>query len=59
MGDRRAVSLISIAPLPGAGIAPKSTIYKLQLQLAGIDRGVYGEHSSTLARHPSGLTSGW
>jgi len=34
-------------------MALKSTIYKLQLQLADIDRGVYGEHSLTLARHPS------
>lgn len=34
-------------------MALKATIYKAQLQLADIDRGIYGEHSLTIARHPS------
>jgi uncharacterized protein YaeQ len=34
-------------------MAIKSTIYKAQLQLADMDRGVYADHSLTLARHPS------
>lgn len=34
-------------------MALKSTIFKATLQLADIDRGVYGTHALTLARHPS------
>jgi uncharacterized protein YaeQ len=34
-------------------MALKSTIYKVQLSLADMDRGVYGEHNLTLALHPS------
>ena len=34
-------------------MALKSTIYKAQLSLADMDRGVYGEHALTLALHPS------
>jgi uncharacterized protein YaeQ len=34
-------------------MALKSTIYKAQLQVADMDRGVYGDHALTLARHPS------
>lgn len=34
-------------------MALKSTVYRIQLQLADMDRHVYGDHSLTLARHPS------
>ena len=34
-------------------MALKATIYKAQLQLSDMDRGVYGEHWLTIARHPS------
>ncbi len=34
-------------------MALKATIYKAQLQLSDVDRGVYGEHFLTIARHPS------
>jgi uncharacterized protein YaeQ len=34
-------------------MALKATIYKAQLQLSDMDRGVYGEHALTIARHPS------
>jgi uncharacterized protein YaeQ len=34
-------------------MALKATIYKAQLELADMDRHVYGETSLTLARHPS------
>ena len=34
-------------------MALKATIYKAELQLADMDRHVYGEHALTLARHPS------
>jgi uncharacterized protein YaeQ len=34
-------------------MALKATIYKAQLQIADMDRNVYGDHSLTLARHPS------
>lgn len=34
-------------------MALKATIYKAQLQLSDMDRGVYGEHLLTIARHPS------
>jgi uncharacterized protein YaeQ len=34
-------------------MALKSTIFKLNLQVADIDHGYYAEHASTLARHPS------
>ena len=31
----------------------KATIYKATIQLSDIDRGVYGDHPITIARHPS------
>lgn len=34
-------------------MALKSTIYKVQLQVADIDHGYYADHALTLARHPS------
>ncbi|HET7793341.1 MAG TPA: YaeQ family protein [Rhizobacter sp.] len=34
-------------------MALKATIYKAQLQLADMDRSIYGDHSVTIARHPS------
>jgi uncharacterized protein YaeQ len=34
-------------------MALTSTIYKAQLSIADMDRGVYGEHNLTLALHPS------
>jgi uncharacterized protein YaeQ len=34
-------------------MALKATIYKAQLQIADMDRNVYGDHTLTLARHPS------
>jgi uncharacterized protein YaeQ len=34
-------------------MALKATIYKAQLQIADMDRNVYGEHGLTIARHPS------
>jgi len=34
-------------------MALKSTIYKVQLQVADMDRAVYGDHALTLALHPS------
>jgi uncharacterized protein YaeQ len=34
-------------------MALKATIYKATIQLADIDRNVYGDHELTLARHPS------
>lgn len=34
-------------------MALKSTIYKAALQIADMDRGVYGDHLLTLALHPS------
>ena len=34
-------------------MALKATIYKAQIQLSDMDRGVYGEHLLTVARHPS------
>lgn len=34
-------------------MALKATIHKANLQLADMDRGVYGEHALTIARHPS------
>lgn len=34
-------------------MALKSTIFKAELSVADVDRGVYGDHSLTLARHPS------
>jgi len=34
-------------------MALKATIYKVQLQIADMDRGIYGEHALTLALHPS------
>jgi len=34
-------------------MALRATVYKCELALSDIDRGVYGSHSLTLARHPS------
>jgi uncharacterized protein YaeQ len=34
-------------------MAIKSTIYKIDLQIADMDRNYYGQHSLTLAKHPS------
>jgi uncharacterized protein YaeQ len=34
-------------------MAVKATIYKVELQVSDIDRGVYGTHALTLAQHPS------
>lgn len=34
-------------------MAIKATIYKATLQISDMDRHVYGEHSLTIARHPS------
>ncbi|MFP5465416.1 MAG: YaeQ family protein [Gammaproteobacteria bacterium] len=34
-------------------MALKATIYKVELQIADMDRNYYAEHSLTLARHPS------
>lgn len=34
-------------------MALKATIFKAQIQLADMDRGCYGEHALTIARHPS------
>jgi uncharacterized protein YaeQ len=34
-------------------MALKATIFKIELQIADMDRGYYGSHSLTLARHPS------
>ncbi len=34
-------------------MATKATIYKAEIQISDIDRGLYGDHSITIARHPS------
>ncbi len=34
-------------------MALKATIHKAQINIADMDRGVYGEHNLTIARHPS------
>jgi len=34
-------------------MAQKATVCKAAVQIADIDRGVYGDHAVTLARHPS------
>lgn len=34
-------------------MALKATIYKAELQIADMDRGYYGDHALTIARHPS------
>jgi len=34
-------------------MALKSTVFKASLNIADVDRGYYGEHVLTLARHPS------
>jgi len=34
-------------------MALKATIYKATIQLADMDRNVYGDHGATIARHPS------
>jgi uncharacterized protein YaeQ len=34
-------------------MALKATIYKADLQIADMDRNYYGDHSLTIARHPS------
>jgi len=37
-------------------MAQKATIYRVQLELSHVDRGVYAERQLTLARHPSETT---
>jgi uncharacterized protein YaeQ len=49
----RAGSPHNIAFLRAASMALKSTIYKADLQIADMDRHYYGDHSLTIARHPS------
>ena len=34
-------------------MALKATIYKAQIQLTDMDRGVYADHNVIIARHPS------
>ena len=34
-------------------MALKATVYKVELDISDIDRGYYGSHALTLARHPS------
>jgi len=34
-------------------MALKSTVHKVELSVADIDRGYYGDHTLTVARHPS------
>lgn len=34
-------------------MALRSTIFKADIQIADVDRGYYGDHSLTIARHPS------
>lgn len=34
-------------------MALKSTIYKIDLNIADMDRQYYGQHSLTVAKHPS------
>ena len=34
-------------------MALKATIYKAQLAIADMDRGVYADHNVIIARHPS------
>ena len=34
-------------------MALKATVYKVELEISDIDRGYYGSHTLTLARHPS------
>ena len=34
-------------------MALKATIFKVELQVADMDRGYYGDHALTIARHPS------
>jgi uncharacterized protein YaeQ len=49
----RAVLWSNRAFRPTGAMAQKATIFKAHVQLADMDRGVYGDHSLTLARHPS------
>ncbi|QFU23365.1 YaeQ family protein [Shewanella eurypsychrophilus] len=34
-------------------MAPKATVYKVNIQIADMDRGYYQDHQLTLAQHPS------
>ncbi|PKM15018.1 MAG: hypothetical protein CVV12_10930 [Gammaproteobacteria bacterium HGW-Gammaproteobacteria-2] len=34
-------------------MAPKATVYKVELQVSDMDRNYYAEHNLTLAQHPS------
>jgi uncharacterized protein YaeQ len=34
-------------------VALRATVYKVELAVSDLDRGVYGQHALTLARHPS------
>lgn len=38
---------------PGAPVAPKSTVFKAELQVSDMDRHHYASHALTLAQHPS------
>lgn len=42
-----------LSPAQPPSMALKATIYKAQLQIADMDRHVYGDHNLTLACHPS------
>jgi uncharacterized protein YaeQ len=46
----RSAGMMPAFPAP---MALKSTIFKVELSVADIDRGYYRDHSLTLARHPS------
>lgn len=45
--------MTALSPKKSSVMALKATIYKAQLQLADMDRNVYGDHGVTIARHPS------
>jgi len=36
-----------------SAMAPKATVYKVELQVSDMDRNYYAEHNLTLAQHPS------
>ena len=46
-------ALPKTAHLPTTRMALKSTIYKVDLQIADMDRHYYANHALTVARHPS------
>jgi uncharacterized protein YaeQ len=45
--------LVFLNEIPAISMALKATIYKARLQLADMDRSLYGTYSVTIARHPS------